>query len=326
MLDDFYYELPKDRIAQQPTLPRDKCKMLVLNCDDIEHRIFSDIIDYLEDGDALVLNDSKVIKARIFAKKETGGRIELLFIRKDGEQYECLVGGKVREGTKFYVNGKEGKIISKDGGKCIVELPIDMEEWEKIGKMPTPPYIKKEIENDSWYQTIFAKKKGSIAAPTAGLHFSSHLMKKLKEKGIKIIFITLHVGLATFLPVKDIKTHVMGEEYFYVSKEAASEINKAKRVIAVGTTVVRALESSSKNGVVFPKSGYTSLFIHPGYKFESPIKAMITNFHMPKSSPLLLVSAFAGRERILKAYNEALKKDYVFLSFGDSMLILKCLN
>ncbi|RLD42247.1 MAG: tRNA preQ1(34) S-adenosylmethionine ribosyltransferase-isomerase QueA [Bacteroidetes bacterium] len=325
MLEEFDYHLPKERIAQQPTLPRDKCKFLVLNCDKIEHRIFHEIVDYLHEGDALVLNDSKVIKARIFGRKETGGKIELLLLGKKDGYYECLVGGKVREGTKFYAGKYEGKIISKHDGRCLVELPITIEEWEKLGKMPTPPYIKKEIENDDWYQTVYARKKGSIAAPTAGLHFTSSLLKKIKNMGVEIVYITLHVGLATFLPVKSLQQK-MEKEYFYISEEAAMKINEAARVIAVGTTVVRALESASENGITRAKHGYTDIFIRPGYKFKSSIKGLITNFHMPKSSPLLLVSAFAGREKIMKAYEEALNRDYRFLSFGDAMLILKCSN
>ena len=323
MLEEFDYNLPKNKIAQEPIFPRDRCKLLVLKCNKIEHKIFYEILDYLGKGDALVLNDSKVIKARILARKETGGKIELLFIGKKGDYYECLVGGRVKPGIKFYAGEYEGKIIEKNGGKCIVDFPISMDEWEKIGRMPTPPYIKKEIKDDNWYQTIFARKKGSIAAPTAGLHFTKSLLDELKKKGVKIVFVTLHVGLATFLPIK---RNRMEKEYFFISNEAANEINNANRVIAVGTTVVRALESSSRNGIVEAKSGYTDIFISLGYKFESPIKGMITNFHMPKSSPLLLVSAFAGKSRIMEAYKEALKMDYRFLSFGDAMFILKCSN
>ena len=326
MLEEFDYNLPREKIAQEPVFPRDECKLLVLKCDGIEHRIFKEILEYLNEGDALVLNDSKVIKARIYGRKETGGKIELLLIQKKGEYYECLVGGKVREGTKFYVGGVggyEGKIISKRGGRCLVELPIGIDEWERLGRMPTPPYIKKEIGDDEWYQTVYARKKGSIAAPTAGLHFTDELLKKIERKGVDIVYITLHVGLATFLPVR-VEQNKMEEEYFYVSEEAAEKINNAANVIAVGTTVMRALESSSHNGIVKPMHGYTDIFIRPGYKFKSPVKAMVTNFHMPKSSPLLLVSAFAGRNRIMKAYEEALKRDYRFLSFGDAMLISKC--
>jgi len=322
MLEEFDYYLPKDRIAQEPVFPRDRCKLLVLKCNEIEHKIFHEIIEYLDKGDALVLNDSRVIKARIYARKETGGKIELLFTGKKNGYYECLVGGRVREGTKFYVGNYEGKIIEKNGGRCLVELPVSIEEWEKLGKMPTPPYIKKDIENDEWYQTVYARKKGSIAAPTAGLHFTYSLLQELRKKGVEIVFITLHVGIATFLPVKNLDK--MEKEYFYIGEKEAEKINEAENVIAVGTTVVRALESASKNGIVMAKQGYTDIFIHPGYVFQSPINGIITNFHMPKSSPLLLVSAFAGRERIMNAYEEALKKDYRFLSFGDAMLVLKC--
>ena len=325
MLEKFDYNLPKEKIAQEPVIPRDKCKLLVLKCNGIEHRIFSDIVDYISRGDVVVLNDSRVIKARIYGRKFTGGKIELLLISQKGDYYECLVGGKVKEGTKFYVGEHEGEIISKDGGRCLVKLPISMEEWERLGKMPTPPYIKKEVERDEHYQTVYAREKGSIAAPTAGLHFTDELLNKIRKKA-DIAFITLHVGLATFMPVRDIKTHKMEKEYYYISQEAADKINSAERVIAVGTTVMRALESASNNGVVFPSSGYTDIFIYPGHEFQSPVNVMVTNFHMPKSSPLLMVSAFAGRERILKAYEEALKMDYRFLSFGDAMMIFKCLK
>ncbi len=325
MLEEFDYHLPKERIAQEPVMPRDKCKLLILKCDGIEHRIFSDILDYIHEGDVLVLNDSKVIKARIYGRKFTGGKIELLLISQKGEYYECLIGGKVKEGTKFYVGEYEGEVISKDGGRCLVKLPITLEEWERLGKMPTPPYIKKEVERDEHYQTVYAREKGSIAAPTAGLHLTEELLEKIRKKA-DIAFITLHVGLATFMPVRDISTHRMEKEYYYISQEAAEKINSGKRVIAVGTTVMRALESASKDGAVFPSDGYTDIFIYPGYKFQSPVDIMITNFHMPKSSPLLMVSAFAGRDRIMKAYEEALKRDYRFLSFGDAMIIFKCSN
>ncbi len=319
MLD---YHLPKEKIAQFPVIPRDSCRLLVLNGERIEHKRFRDIIHYVEKGDAIVLNNSRVMKVRLFGKKETGGKIEILIVgkRENKNEYEALIKGKIREGMKFYIGEHEGKIIGKENGKCIIWLPLEMEEIEKIGKMPTPPYIKREVEKDEWYQTVYAKHAGSIAAPTAGLHFTEELLEKIKRKGVEIVFITLHVGLATFLPPKRMKEE---KEYYYISKEAAEKINNANNVIAVGTTTVKALESSSKNGRVIASSGWSDLFIEPGYKFQSPISGMLTNFHMPNSSPLLLTSAFVGKEKIMKAYEEALKMDYRFLSFGDAMLILK---
>ncbi len=321
------YNLPKEKIAQVPIFPRDHCKLLVLNKNEIEHRKFYEILKYLEKGDVIVLNDTAVMKLKIKAKKDTGGKLDILILKKKGKYYECLIKGKYREGTKFFVNGnrngnenenkKEGKILKKKDGKCLIELPMEMDEIEKIGEMPTPPYIKRKIDEDSWYQTVFARKRGSIAAPTAGLHFTENLLKKLEEKGVEIAFITLHVGIATFM-------HKIEEEYYFISKEAEEKINGAKgKVIAVGTTTVKALESSSKNGKVIASSGWSNLFISLGYKFKSPINGLITNFHMPNSPPLLLTAAFAGVKNIMKAYEEALKMDYRFLSFGDAMLILK---
>ena len=316
----FDYHLPKEKIAQSPAIPRDSCKLLVLNGERIEHRKFSEIIHYVKEGDAIVLNNSKVMKVRLFGRKETGGKIEILIVGKRENEYEALIKGKIREGTKFYINEYEGEVVRRENGKCIIQLPLEMEEIEKIGNMPTPPYIKREVEKDEWYQTVYAKHAGSIAAPTAGLHFTEELLEKIKRKGVQIVFVTLHVGLATFLPPERMKNE---REYYHISEEAAEIINSANNVIAVGTTTVKALESSSKNGRVVASSGWSNLFIEPGYKFQSPIRGMLTNFHMPNSSPLLLTSAFAGKERIMKAYEEALKMDYRFLSFGDAMLILK---
>lgn len=316
----FDYSLPKEKIAQKLYFPRDHCKLLVLRGDAIEHRRFYEVVKYLKKGDALVLNNTKVMKVKLHGKKITGGKIELLIIRGNDGKYECLIKGKVKEGTRFFVNGYEGEVLEKKEGKCLIKLNANIDEIENHGKMPSPPYIKRDVDENE-YQTVFAMKKGSIAAPTAGLHFTSELLKKLREKGVDIVFITLHVGLATFMPPEKMREE---KEYFCISEEAAERINEAGRVIAVGTTTVKALESSSKNGRVVASSGYSNLFISPPYKFNSPIEGIITNFHMPKSTPLMLISAFAGEEKIMKAYKEALKKDYKFLSLGDAMLILKC--
>ncbi len=320
-MEELDYYLPKEKIAQVPTIPRDHCKLLILNKGKIEHKKFYEIIDYLEKGDVIVLNDTAVMKVRLIGKKETGGKLDILIFGKKGKYYECMIKGKYKEGTKFFINEIEGKIIKKTNGRCIIDLPLSMEEIEKIGKMPVPPYIKREIDNDEWYQTVFAKEKGSIAAPTAGLHFTHNLLKKLKEKGIEVVFITLHVGLATFMSPDKIKEE---KEYYCVSKEAEEKINNAEgKIIAVGTTTLKALESSSKNGKVIASSGWSNLFIYPGYEFQSPVNGLLTNFHMPKSPPLLLTTAFGGIKNVMNAYEEALKMDYRFLSFGDAMLILK---
>ena len=324
MLEQLDYILPKDRIAQKPVFPRDHCNLLVLKGNEIEHRKFYQIVEYFDGGDVLVLNNSKVMKVRLEGRKPTGGKLDILVIGKKDGKYECLIKGKYRDGTEFFIYGHKCKVIKKMEGRCLVSIPLTMNEIEKIGKMPTPPYIKEEVKEDEWYQTIYAKEKGSIAAPTAGLHFTDELFKKLRHKGVEIVFITLHVGLATFLPPERMR----GErEYYSISREAAEKINGAEgKVVAVGTTTVKALESASRNGKVFATSGWSNLFISPGYQFQSPIKGMITNFHMPKSSPLMLTAAFAGVDEIMRAYQEALKRDYRFLSFGDAMLILKCLR
>jgi len=316
------YNLPKEKIAQIPTFPRDHCKLLVLNGEKIEHRKFYEIIDYLHKGDVLVLNDTKVMKARLIARKPTGGKLDILIIREKNGFYECLIKGKYKEGTKFFIANKEGEILEKRNGRCLIKLPLNMEEIEKFGIMPTPPYIKREVENEGWYQTVFAKKKGSIAAPTAGLHFTQELLKKIAEKGVEIVYVTLHVGLATFMPPEKMKEE---KEYYSISEESAEKINSAKgKVVAVGTTTVKALESSAKNGKVIASEGWSNLFISLEHKFQSPIQGMVTNFHMPNSPPLIMTAAFAGKELLMKAYEEALKKNYKFLSFGDAMLILRC--
>jgi len=335
LIDEFDYHLPQEAIAQKPAMPRDRCKLLVLKSG-IHHHLFYEIMNYLEPGDVVVLNDTRVIHARIHARKETGGKVELLLLGGKGNLFKCLIKGKVREGTKilFDKRGKEygeveGVVVEKDGGKCVIEVPLSMGELEAMGEMPLPPYIKEKVDKETaeMYQSVFAREKGSVAAPTAGLHFTEEILAGMKKKGIEIVYITLHVGIGTFMPIRSrmVEEHKMEPEFYEVSEGAAEKINEASgkaNIIAVGTTTIKTLESSSVNGVVKAGSGWSDLFIYPGYKFKSPITAILTNFHLPKSTPLLLVSAYAGKDAIMKAYDEALRNNYRFLSFGDAMLIM----
>ena len=336
--DDFDYELPKELIAQTPLSKRDESKLLVLDKEtgDIEHKKFYDIIDYLNPGDALVINDTKVIPARIIGEKEdTGAVIELLLLKDLGDTWECLAKPqkRLKVGTIIsFGNGLLKASVSeiKDEGITIVKLIYDgilMEILEKLGTMPLPPYIHEKLADQGRYQTVYAKDYGSAAAPTAGLHFTNELLKKIEEKGIKIVHVTLHVGLGTFRPVMvtDVTKHKMHTEHFIVTKEACDTLNSVRasggRIIAVGTTSVRTLETIMQNNDKFvPTVGDTSIFIYPGYKFKA-IDALITNFHLPKSTLVMLVSAFASRDKILNAYNIAIKNDYRFFSFGDAMFI-----
>ncbi len=335
---DFSYDLPEELIAQTPLDRRDASRLLVLDkaTGAREHRHFSDIAEYLVPGDLLVLNDSRVIPARLLGARETGGAAELLLLNeKDDGRWECLArpGKRLKVGSKVIFG--EGELtafideVLPDGNR-IVRFEYDgifLEVLEKLGRMPLPPYIKKELQDGERYQTVYSKNLGSAAAPTAGLHFTPELLDKLREKGVELCFLTLHVGLGTFRPVKeeDIEDHLMHEEYCVVSPEAASQINRAKRegrrVVACGTTSCRTLEAlSKKDGSIEPFSGNINIFIYPGYKFKC-IDALITNFHLPESTLIMLVSAFAGREKILDAYKEAVEMKYRFFSFGDAMFI-----
>ncbi len=341
-VSDFDYELPKELIAKFPVEPRDSSRLMVLhrNTGEIEHRVFRDIVEYLKPGDVLVINDTKVIPARLFGKLETGGKVELLLVRQPGLGiWEVMAkpARKLKEGKRIYFDEELEAIVKGYGGegRRIVEFILKsnkdfMEKLEEIGHIPLPPYIEREEkpEDREKYQTVFARKEGAVAAPTAGLHFTEELLQKLKDKGIIIKNITLHVGPGTFKPVKveNVEEHQMDYETYHVPEDTAAEINRAKeegrRVIAVGTTVTRTLESAAeKDGKVKPGEGSTNLFIYPGYRFKV-IDALITNFHLPRSTLLMLVSAFAGRERILNAYREAVKKGYRFYSYGDAMFIL----
>jgi len=337
-VSDFNYELPEDLIAQVPIEGRDSSRLMVLNktTNEIEHKIFKDIIDYLQPGDCLVRNNTKVIPARLYGKKETGANIEFLLLNNiEKDIWETIVrpGNKLHTGTKvIFGDGLlEAKVLdTMPGGTRKVEFHykgIFNEILDKIGLMPLPPYIHETLKEKDRYQTVYAKFDGSAAAPTAGLHFTNDLLEKIKEKGIQIANVTLHVGIGTFRPVKEeeVEKHDMHSEHFYIKKEDAEKINNAKRsghrVIAVGTTSCRVLETiADEKGFVKETEGDTKIFIYPGYKFKC-LDALITNFHLPQSTLLMLVSALAGKEFILNAYNEAVKEKYRFFSFGDAMFI-----
>ena len=337
--EDFNYELPEYLIAQTPLLKRDNSRMMVLDkkTGNIENRHFSDIVEYLKEGDVLVLNDTKVFPARIYGtKEETNATIELLLLKElENNKWECLVkpAKRVKIGTiiKFGERLKAKCLEKKDEGICIFELlytGILYEILNELGEMPLPPYIHSKLTDKERYQTVYAKNIGSAAAPTAGFHFTEELLKKVKEKGVIITSITLHVGLGTFRPVSvdDIKNHKMHSEFYQMTEETAKILNDAKkenrRIISVGTTSTRTLETVINKYDKFCKcSGETSIFIYPGYKFRA-IDCLITNFHLPKSTLLMLVSALAGKDNILNAYKEAVKQEYRFFSFGDSMFIL----
>ena len=337
-VSEFSYELPEKLIAQTPIEKRDEAKLMVLNKEKqtIEHKVFKDIIDYLEPGDCLVRNNTKVLPARLYGKKETGAKVEFLLLNQiEGDIWESIVrpGNKLHVGTKvIFGNGiLEAEILEiMPGGTRKVEFKykgIFNEILDQIGLMPLPPYIHEELKQNDRYQTVYAQYNGSAAAPTAGLHFTEELLKKIEEKGVKIANVTLHVGIGTFRPVKveNIEEHEMHSEHYYIKQEDVEKINETKkqgkRVIAVGTTSCRVLESiSEENGMVHVSEGDTKIFIYPGYKFKC-IDGLITNFHLPESTLLMLVSALAGKEYIMKAYNEAVAKEYKFFSFGDAMFI-----
>ena len=338
-VSDFNYDLPEELIAQVPIKQRDESRLMVLDRQKqtIEHKVFKDIIDYLEPGDCLVRNNTKVIPARIYGKKETGANVEFLLLNNiEGDIWECIVrpGNKLHVGVKvIFGDGvlKAEILDTMPGGTRKVKFYYDgifNEILDKIGLMPLPPYIHEELNDRDRYQTVYAKYDGSAAAPTAGLHFTPELLEKIEEKGVKIANVTLHVGIGTFRPVKEenIEEHKMHTEHFYIKQEDAEKINETKkngkRVIAVGTTSCRVLETIAdpETGLVKPQESDTGIYIYPGYKFKC-IDALITNFHLPKSTLLMLVSALADREFILKAYNQAVKEKYRFFSFGDAMLI-----
>jgi S-adenosylmethionine:tRNA ribosyltransferase-isomerase len=338
-LKDFNYDLPEELIAQDPLEDRSSSRLMVLHKDTgrIEHKIFRDIIDYLNPGDCLVINDTKVIPARLMGiKEDTGAAIEVLLLKRNADDvWECLVkpGKKARTGARIVFG--EGLLVGEivdvieDGNRMIKfhYEGIFEEILDKLGQMPLPPYITHKLQDKNRYQTVYAKNEGSAAAPTAGLHFTKELLEKIKEKGVNVVSITLHVGLGTFRPVKvdKIEEHHMHTETFNISKEAADTINRTRaaggRVIAVGTTSCRTLESAAADdGTIPARSGDTDIFIYPGYKFKA-IDCLITNFHLPESTLIMLVSALAGRDNIMNAYETAVKERYRFFSFGDAMFI-----
>ncbi len=339
-LDDFDYELPENLIAQTPLKDRAASKMLVLNKNDgsIEHKSFRNMIDYLDKGDTLVLNDTKVIPARLIGEKaDTKAVIEILLLKNvEGNVWEVLCKPAKRVKIDTIVSFGDGSLKARcvemgDEGIRKVELIYDgvlYEILDKLGTMPLPPYIHEKLEDQNRYQTVYAKNIGSAAAPTAGLHFTKGLLNDLKEKGVNIAYVTLHVGLGTFRPVntENILEHHMHSEFYQISKETCDIINETKKhgnkVVVVGTTSVRVLETvATKYGELKEDSGWTDIFIYPGYKFKV-VNNLITNFHLPKSTLVMLVSALAGRENILNAYKEAIKNEYRFFSFGDSMFII----
>lgn len=337
--DDFDFYLPEELIAQTPLEKRDESRLLVLDkqTGEIEHRHFTDIVDYVEEGDTLVLNDTKVMPARLYGvKEETLAVIEVLLLKDEGNNvWECLTkpAKRIKEGT--VVSFGDGKLKARctsvlDEGIRKFQLEykgILYEILDELGEMPLPPYIHEKLKDKDRYQTVYAKNIGSAAAPTAGLHFTTDLLSKIKNKGVNVAYITLHVGLGTFRPVKveDVTKHKMHSEYYVMSDEVADLLNKTResghKIISVGTTSTRTLETiMSLYGTFKGCSGWTDIFIYPGYKFKG-IDYLITNFHLPKSTLVMLVSALAGKEKIMKAYNEAVKEKYRFFSFGDSMLI-----
>lgn len=335
---DFWYELPEELIAQTPLSQRDASRLLVLDKDTgaMEHRHFYDIADYLKPGDTLVMNDSRVLPARLLGQRPTGGAVEVLLLRDLGDKkWECLCkpGRKMQPGQQAVFG--DGELTAtvrevREDGNRIVEFHYEgifLEVLERLGRMPLPPYIKAELSDQERYQTVYSREVGSAAAPTAGLHFTKELLEKLQNKGVNLAFVTLHVGLGTFRPVKaeDVTEHHMHAELCMMNEATAELLNRTRnlggRIVCVGTTSCRTLESLvAPDGTFAAKSRWTDIFIYPGYKFKA-MDALITNFHLPESTLVMLVSALAGRENILNAYNEAVKERYRFFSFGDAMFI-----
>lgn len=339
LLEDFHYDIPEELIAQEPLKKRESSRLLVLDrkTGSVLHRIFPDVLEYLHPGDALVLNDTRVIPARLIGrKKDSGGVVEVLLLhRHSATSWETLVhpGRRLREGAEVVFGDAEMTATVRSempGGIRMVEFHftgIFEEVLNRLGEIPLPPYIKKKLDDRERYQTVYARQEGSAAAPTAGLHFSETLLRQVAANGVRIVYLTLHVGLDTFRPVKvsDIREHHMHSEFYRLDPAAADSINQCRanggRCVAVGTTSCRVLETvTSADGTVHPGYGWTNLFIYPGYTFKV-VDMLLTNFHLPRSTLLMMVSAFAGREKVLAAYHEALDQKYRFFSFGDAMLI-----
>ncbi|WP_446897538.1 tRNA preQ1(34) S-adenosylmethionine ribosyltransferase-isomerase QueA [Clostridium sp. LBM24168] len=338
-ITDFDFYLPQELIAQHPLKQRDEARLMVLDKEngEVEHKLFKNIIDYLDPGDCLVLNDTRVLPARLIGmKKDTGGKMEVLLLKRiDDDIWETLVkpGRRARVGSRFdFGNGElKAEILEiREDGNRIVKFEykgIFEEVLDRLGQMPLPPYIKEKLEDKEMYQTVYSKEEGSAAAPTAGLHFTKDLLRRIEKKGVKIAFLTLHVGLGTFRPVKveNIEDHNMHSEYYCMTKDTADKINNARQnghnIVAVGTTSCRTLETiGDENGKVREQSGWTDIFIYPGYKYKV-VDKLITNFHLPESTLIMLVSALCGRKRILDAYKIAVDEKYRFFSFGDAMFI-----
>ena len=335
---DFYFDLPEELIAQTPLERRDSSRLLHLDkvTGELAHRHFYDLLDYLREGDCMIFNDSRVLPARLIGARPTGGSVELVLLRDLGEgRWECLSrpGRKTKPGTELlFGNGELKATVEQvaEGGNRIVRFDYEgifLEVLERLGKMPLPPYIKEELQDSERYQTVYSREIGSAAAPTAGLHFTKELMDKIAAKGVKLCYVTLHVGLGTFRPVKaeEIEDHEMHSEFCVIPEETARIVSETKkqggRVIAVGTTSCRTLESFAREDGSLPAaSGWTNIFIYPGYTFKC-VDALVTNFHLPESTLIMLVSALAGREHVLHAYEEAVKERYRFFSFGDAMFI-----
>ena len=335
-LTDFNYDLPKELIAQTPAEPRDSCRLMTLDKEtgEVGHFTFRHILDEIREGDVFVFNNTKVIPARIFGNRKTGGRVEMLLLTPKGNDvWECLVnpGRKALPGEVItFSDNFSCEVLDKTefGGRLVrFSYSGDFDSiLDEIGEMPTPPYIHEKLADKSQYQTVYAEYKGSAAAPTAGLHFTPELLEDMKARGAKLLFVTLHVGIGTFRPVSEenIEDHEMHREWYTVSEETAAEINRAKkegrRVIAVGTTSVRTLESASQEGEVKAGSAWTQLYIYPGYQWET-VDAIVTNFHLPETTLIMMMASFAGREHIVATYEEAVREKYRFFSFGDAMFI-----
>ncbi len=338
-VSDFNYDLPQELIAQHPYDKRDEARLMVIDAktQKIEHRIFKDVLEYLNEGDCLVINNTKVLPARLYGKKDTGANVEFLLLKRiEGDTWEVMVrpGNKLKPRSK--VSFGDGLLKAEvlevlEGGNRKVTFEyngIFNEILDQIGLMPLPPYIKEKLKENDKYQTVYAKYDGSSAAPTAGLHFTEELLEKIKQKGVKIANVTLHVGIGTFRPVKaeNVEEHAMHSEHYYIKQEDADLINNAKKsghkVVCVGTTSCRVLESvADENGMVKETEGDTNIFIYPGYQFKC-IDRLITNFHLPESTLIMLVSSLAGKDFVMKAYEEAVREKYKFFSFGDAMMIL----
>ncbi|MCQ2452154.1 MAG: tRNA preQ1(34) S-adenosylmethionine ribosyltransferase-isomerase QueA [Oscillospiraceae bacterium] len=336
---DFFYDLPEERIAQTPAEKRDRCRLMVMDrqSGELEHKEFFQLTEFLRPGDCMVLNDSRVLPARLFGSKKTGAAIEVVLLRDRGNNvWECLTrpGKKTRVGAEILFGENQeliGRVVDEiEGGNRLIQFEFDgifLEILDKLGNMPLPPYIHEKLDDPEKYQTVYSREAGSAAAPTAGLHFTPELLERIRNMGVEIHFVTLHVGLGTFRPVKaeNIEDHEMHAEFCIISEETAAAVTKAKqegrRVIAVGTTSCRTLESrAEEDGSLKPYAGFTNCFIYPGYQFKT-VDALVTNFHLPESTLIMLVSALAGREKVLQAYNTAVAMDYRFFSFGDAMFI-----